>query len=140
MSAFFRDLQTRSRLEHATAKLREHVRNGTVPKSLKPKIEPNLGASAVQTESEIQKHFADAAKREIEIQRLIDGATLGQSLGLQVNAGHGLNYENLAALNRVPHLVELNIGHSIVSRAVFTGLSVAVSEMLGLMKSYRVGL
>ena len=82
------------------------------------------------------EHFADAAKREAELQRLIDGARLAQSLGLQVNAGHGLNYENLAALNRVPHLVELNIGHSIVSRAVFTGLSAAVREMLGLMKSY----
>ncbi len=82
------------------------------------------------------EHFADDAKREAELQRLITGAKLAQSLGLQVNAGHGLNYENLAALNRVPHLVELNIGHSIVSRAVFTGLSAAVTEMLGLMKSY----
>jgi pyridoxine 5-phosphate synthase len=83
------------------------------------------------------EHFGDAAKREDELQRLIEGSKLAQSLGLQVNAGHGLNYENLSALNRVPHLVELNIGHSIVSRAVFTGLSVAVTEMLGLMKSYR---
>ncbi len=82
------------------------------------------------------EHFADAAKRESELQRLIAGAKLAQSLGLQVNAGHGLNYENLAALNRVPHLVELNIGHSIVSRAMFTGLSAAVTELLGLMKSY----
>jgi len=83
------------------------------------------------------EHVADAAKGESELQRLIAGAGLAHSLGLQVNAGHGLNYENLAALNRVPHLVELNIGHSIVSRAVFTGLSAAVTEMLGLMKSYR---
>jgi pyridoxine 5-phosphate synthase len=83
------------------------------------------------------EHFGDAAKREDELQRLIEGSKLAQSLGLQVNAGHGLNYENLSALNRVPHLVELNIGHSIVSRAVFTGLSAAVTEMLGLMKSYR---
>ncbi len=86
------------------------------------------------------EHFADAAKREIELQRLIDGAKLAKSLGLQVNAGHGLNYENLSALNRVPHLVELNIGHSIVSRAVFTGMSAAVTEMLELMKGYRAGL
>ncbi len=83
------------------------------------------------------EHFTDAAKSESELQRLIDGATLAHSLGLQVNAGHGLNYENFAALNRVPHLVELNIGHSIVSRAVFTGLSAAVREMLELMKNYR---
>lgn len=82
------------------------------------------------------EHFAEAAKRESELQRLISGAKLAHSLGLQVNAGHGLNYENLAELKRVPHLVELNIGHSIVSRAVFTGLSAAVREMLGLLKSY----
>lgn len=82
------------------------------------------------------EHFSDAAKREVELQRLIDGAKLARSLGLQVNAGHGINYENLAALNSVPHLVELNIGHSIVSRAVFTGLGAAVKEMLALMISY----
>jgi pyridoxine 5-phosphate synthase len=73
---------------------------------------------------------------EIELQRLISGAKQAHSLGLKVNAGHGLNYENLPALFRVPHLVELNIGHSIVSRAVFVGLEQAVHEMLALMKDY----
>lgn len=72
----------------------------------------------------------------IELERLIAAAKLAHSLGIKVNAGHGLNYENLATLHRVPHLVELNIGHSIVSRAVFVGLSAAVKEMLALMKSY----
>jgi pyridoxine 5-phosphate synthase len=71
-----------------------------------------------------------------ELQRLISGADLAHQLGLKVNAGHGLNYENLPTLWRVPHLVELNIGHSIVSRAVFVGLKQAVQEMLALMKSY----
>ena len=73
----------------------------------------------------------------VELQRLIDGAQLAHSLGLQVNAGHGLNYENLPRLFRVPHLVELNIGHSIVSRAVFVGLENAVREMLALMRDYH---
>jgi pyridoxine 5-phosphate synthase len=72
-----------------------------------------------------------------ELQRLISGAQQAHALGLKVNAGHGLNYENLPALGRVPHLVELNIGHSIISRAVTTGLGKAVKEMLRLMKSYR---
>jgi pyridoxine 5-phosphate synthase len=58
-------------------------------------------------------------------------------LGLKVNAGHGLNYDNLGLLHQVPHLVELNIGHSIVSRAVTVGLSEAVKEMLAAMKNYR---
>jgi pyridoxine 5-phosphate synthase len=71
------------------------------------------------------------------LQRLISGAQQAHALGLKVNAGHGLNYENLATLHRVPHLVELNIGHSIVSRAVLVGLEAAVKEMLSLMKNYH---
>jgi len=71
-----------------------------------------------------------------DLQRLISGAQQAHALGLKVNAGHGLNYENLPTLFAVPHLVELNIGHSIISRAVFTGMEIAVKEMLGLMKNY----
>jgi pyridoxine 5-phosphate synthase len=80
--------------------------------------------------------FADGPRREAELERLIAGARQAHSLGLKVNAGHGLNYQNLPALLRVPHLVELNIGHSIVSRATAVGLPAAVQEMLGLM-SYQ---
>ncbi len=72
-----------------------------------------------------------------ELDRLIAGAKHAHKLGLKVNAGHGLNCENLPLLWQVPHMVELNIGHSIVSRAVMVGLSEAVKEMLGLMKGYR---
>jgi pyridoxine 5-phosphate synthase len=82
-------------------------------------------------------HYRDDPKAGGELQRLIDGAKQAHALGLQVNAGHGLNYENLPVLFRVPHLVELNIGHSIVSRAVFVGLDRAVREMLDLMKNYH---
>lgn len=71
-----------------------------------------------------------------ELQRLISGAKLAHKFGLKVNAGHGLNCENLPALFAVPHLVELNIGHSIVSRAVFIGMENAVKEMLSVMKNY----
>jgi pyridoxine 5-phosphate synthase len=72
-----------------------------------------------------------------ELQQLISGAKQAHALGLKVNAGHGLNYENLPLLFRVPHLVELNIGHGIISRAVMVGLDKAVKEMLALMKKYR---
>ena len=72
-----------------------------------------------------------------ELLRLISGAQQAHALGLKVNAGHGLNYVNLPALHRVPHLLELNIGHSIISRAVSVGLEKAVQEMLRLMKNYR---
>jgi pyridoxine 5-phosphate synthase len=75
--------------------------------------------------------------KDFELQRLIAGAKQVHALGLKVNAGHGLNYDNLPLLRDVPHLVELNIGHSIVSRAVFVGMKTAVQEMLALMKAYR---
>jgi pyridoxine 5-phosphate synthase len=81
--------------------------------------------------------FEEKEKREHEVQRLISGAKQAHELGLKVNAGHGLNYENLRELYRVPHLVELNIGHSIISHAVTVGLERAVKEMLALMKDYR---
>jgi len=89
-----------------------------------------------QFAEEFQTAESGKRKAETELQRLISGAKQAHALGLKVNAGHGLNYENLPALNRVPHLVELNIGHSIISRAVFAGLETAVKEMLRLMKNY----
>lgn len=72
-----------------------------------------------------------------ELARLVAGAKHANSLGLKANAGHGLNYQNLPLLYQVPHLVELNIGHSIVSRAVTVGLEQAVKEMLKLLESYH---
>ncbi len=83
------------------------------------------------------EHFKQKAARNVELERLIAAAEQAHKLGLQVNAGHGLNYENLPVLHTVPHLVELNIGHSIVSRAVSVGLPQAVREMLQLMEGYR---
>jgi pyridoxine 5-phosphate synthase len=73
------------------------------------------------------------AGRAAEFQRLVTGAKLAQAAGLVVNAGHGINYVNIAEVRTIPHLHELNIGHSIMSRALFTGISEAVSEMKRLM-------
>jgi pyridoxine 5-phosphate synthase len=85
--------------------------------------------------------FAEAFDRKParvrELERLIHAAKQADRLGLKVNAGHGLNYANLRELFIIPHLVELNIGHSIVGRAVAVGLRQAVKEMLALMKEYR---
>ncbi len=83
------------------------------------------------------ENFHDPTSRQRELQRLIEAAKLANKIGLKVNAGHGLNYKNLPTLLQVPHLVELNIGHSIISRAVFVGLETAVREMLSLMKDYN---
>jgi len=83
------------------------------------------------------ERFHQKQKRNKEIERLVAAARQAHELGLKVNAGHGLNYENLPVLHIVPHLVELNIGHSIVSRAISVGLTAAVKEMLKLMEKYR---
>ena len=61
-------------------------------------------------------------------------AELAQSLGLKVNVGHGLNYENVHRMHEIEGLHELNIGHSIISRAVFTGLAEAVGKMKSLIE------
>ncbi|MCR6655665.1 MAG: pyridoxine 5'-phosphate synthase [Opitutus sp.] len=70
-----------------------------------------------------------AEDRTREFQRLRLGAVRAHDLGLTVNAGHGINYVNIAEVRTIPHLHELNIGHSIISRALFTGIEEAVREM-----------
>jgi pyridoxine 5-phosphate synthase len=80
------------------------------------------------------ENFHRKRERAGELERLIAAATQAHQLGLQVNAGHGLNYRNVPALGQVPHLVELNIGHSVISRAIVVGLSTAVREMLLVME------
>lgn len=82
--------------------------------------------------------FANAtgSARSRELQRLVAGATQAHELGLRVNAGHGLNYQNVSELFVVPFMAELNIGHAIISRALFTGLADAVAEMKALCARY----
>jgi pyridoxine 5-phosphate synthase len=80
--------------------------------------------------------FDRKRERQLELDRLVAAARQAHAIGLQVNAGHGLNTRNLPVLHLVPHLVELNIGHSILSRAVFVGLDAAVKEMLQAMDGY----
>jgi pyridoxine 5-phosphate synthase len=85
--------------------------------------------------------FADAAgeRRALERRRIADASAFGDRIGLVINAGHGLNYENVGEIAAIPEIVELNIGHAIVSRAVFDGLGFAVSEMKRLMTEARGG-
>jgi pyridoxine 5-phosphate synthase len=71
--------------------------------------------------------------RAAEFARLVTGAKQAQVLGLVVNAGHGINYVNIAEIRTIPHLHELNIGHSVISRALFTGIDEAVRTMKALM-------
>lgn len=88
-------------------------------------------------------HFADAtdsARRAQELEQIARAVRQGDDLGLQVNAGHGLNYQNVGAIARMPLIRELNIGHAIIARALFGGLQEAVVEMKRLMVEARRGL
>jgi pyridoxine 5-phosphate synthase len=94
-----------------------------------------IEASALLKSPWIELHtgaFANAyfhEGREAELLVLKENAELAHSLGLVVNAGHGINYVNIANILEIPHLHELNIGHSIISRALFVGIKQAVLEM-----------
>jgi pyridoxine 5-phosphate synthase len=100
-------------------------------------IDPDLKqvrAAAAAGAQFIELHTgAYANGKKSELNRLIAAAELAHELGLRVNAGHGLNYQNTPGILTVPHLETLNIGHAIVSRAVFVGLRQAVTEMLALL-------
>jgi pyridoxine 5-phosphate synthase len=80
--------------------------------------------------------FANATgdAQRTELVRIHEASVFAHGLGVQVNVGHGINYTNIALIRTVPHLAELNIGHSIVARAVFSGLDAAVRDMLAAMK------
>lgn len=85
-------------------------------------------------------HYADATTEEIqaaELEKIAVAATYAVSLGIKVNAGHGLTYHNVKAIAALPELYELNIGHSIMGRAMFDGLEKAVADMRLLMQEAR---
>jgi pyridoxine 5-phosphate synthase len=83
---------------------------------------------------------ASGERRAIELARLVEAARYGSRIGLTVHAGHGLDYHNVQPVAAVPEIVELNIGHAIVARAVFTGIGAAVRDMKALMDAARAPL
>lgn len=106
-------------------------------------IDPELDqveASAVAGAPMVEFHtgrFANAggAQHKQELQRLVQAATRAYELGLEIHAGHGIRISHLPELMQVPHLTELNIGHTIISRAIFVGMTAAVREMKEAMQS-----
>ena len=85
-------------------------------------------------------HFADAVGRhekQKEYKKIVESVELGHDLGLQVNAGHGLNFQNVKSIAAISHIRELNIGHAIIAEAVFRGLHDSVKTMKELMQSAR---
>lgn len=116
------------------------LHDGGIPVSLfiDPDPQQVRAAHKVQADS-IELHtgrYANSRRKKdqlAELEALTQAARLASKLGLEVNAGHGLNYHNIQSLTRVPEIVEFNIGHSIISRAVFIGLEQAVREMKALL-------
>jgi pyridoxine 5-phosphate synthase len=103
---------------------------------------PQIEAAAQTGASVIELHtgaYAESAgsRQATELERLHAGARLAAGLGLEVHAGHGLNYHNVQPVAAIREIVELNIGHAIIARAVFDGLAVAVREMRALMVAAR---
>ena len=91
-----------------------------------------LGAPVVELHTGAYAKTAGTA-HDAELSRLIRAAKMADEAGIQVNAGHGLNYTNIGPILTLPKLVELNIGHSIVSRSIFVGLEQATREMVELI-------
>ncbi|HEV2271792.1 MAG TPA: pyridoxine 5'-phosphate synthase [Steroidobacteraceae bacterium] len=95
-----------------------------------------IGAPAIELHTGPYAEARGAAKAT-ELERLVQCARLGAGLGLEVHAGHGLNYHNVQPVAAIAEIVELNIGHAIISRAVFAGLAAAVRDMKTLMTAAR---
>lgn len=138
--------EQRRKIGDAVARLRDHgIRTSLFvdPEPATLRIAAEIRPDAVELHTgEFAERWAerDAAGVDAQLQRLRRAAALAHSLDLDVHAGHGLTYENVARVAAIPEIEELNIGHSIVSRAIFVGMERAVREMKDLVLRARAGL
>lgn len=93
----------------------------------------NAGAPVIELHTGCYADAKDANEQRIELDRIQQAARYAMSAGLQVNAGHGLHFHNVEAICQIPEIVELNIGHSIIAQAVFSGLDQTVQDLKSLM-------
>jgi len=127
--------ETRQRMNQAGIEVSLFI----APEAAQVEAAARIGSQFIELHTgAFAENFHRKRERAAELERLIAAARQAHGLGLRVNAGHGLNYQNLAVLRQVPHLVELNIGHSIISRALVVGLATAVREMLLLMEAAQI--
>lgn len=127
------------RIKAACARLRERDIRVSIFIDPDPR---QLDAAAVAGATVVELHtgaYADAgpARQAQELARIVTAAKHASEIGLVVNAGHGLHYDNVGAIAAIPQIVELNIGHAIVSRAVFDGMMKAVADMRMAMHAAR---
>lgn len=98
-----------------------------------------LGSDAIELHTGTYANAMDETAKKRELQRLKDGANLAHNLGMKVNAGHGLNLNNLGALvETVPHLNDISIGHALISSALFDGLENTVQQFLDIMQKTKM--
>ena len=102
-------------------------------------IESSLmaGANAVEIHTGLYADSLNPNDQDYELERIKECAKHAKKIGLHVNAGHGLNYQNTASISSILEITELNIGHAIVARSVITGMAEAVKEMKTIMESSR---
>ena len=98
------------------------------------KASREIGADYIEMHTGSFSNAFEKGSYKEEFEKLKNGASYAQEIGLKVNAGHGLNYQNVYLMKEIKGLSELNIGHSIISRAIFVGIEKAIQDMLDLMK------
>ncbi len=96
-----------------------------------------VGAPVIELHTGTYAELTDPVEVEAELQRIREATDLAVSLGLTVNAGHGLHYHNVQAIAGIRMIEELNIGHAIIAQSIYSGLPAAVSEMKRLMVEAR---
>jgi pyridoxine 5-phosphate synthase len=106
------------------------------PKPEHVELAAKLGSDAIELHTGTYSNAQSEASRKAELQRLKNAAELAHDLGMQVNAGHGLNLENLGEfIKAVPHLHDVSIGHALIAEAIFKGLEITVQEFLEIIGS-----
>ncbi|MCC7431354.1 pyridoxine 5'-phosphate synthase [bacterium] len=99
------------------------------------KASAEIGAKVIELHTGTYANAKNEQERNLELQRLKEGAVYGKKLGLKISAGHGLDYQNIFPILEIPHVEEFNIGFSIIARSVYVGISQAVKEMVSLLNS-----
>ena len=106
------------------------------PETAQIEASRDAGAHAVEIHTGVYCNALDI-EREKQLQVIVEAAKLAQSLGLEVHGGHGLNYDNVLAIAQISQMVELNIGHSIIARAIIVGIDQATREMKDLLSKAK---
>lgn len=108
------------------------------PRQIEAAVE--AGAPVIELHTGHYAELPEGALLDEELKRISEAASYAHRMGLTVNAGHGLHYHNVEAIARIPEIHELNIGHSIIAQALFSGLDRAVRDMKALMRGARASL